>query len=94
MLSIRAVQLDIPDAAARAFRDADGLIHLVAAHYDDRQLIGPRFDALTHPCEQIFRSRADPDPAAYADRLSWLSRLFATLARPRENQSVISSRPT
>jgi hypothetical protein len=75
MLSIRAVQLDIPDAAARAFRDADGLIHLVAAHYDDRQLIGPRFDALTHPCEQIFRSRADPDPAAYADR-SWLTAFF------------------
>lgn len=66
---------DIPDAAARAFRDADGLIHLVAAHYDDRQLIGPRFDALTHPCEQIFRSRADPDPAAYADR-SWLTAFF------------------
>ena len=66
---------DIPDAAARAFRDADGAIHLVATHFEDRQLIGPTFDALKHPCEQIFVSREDPDPAAYADR-SWLTAFF------------------
>ena len=66
---------DLPDAAARAFRDADGLIHLVATHFENRQLIGPTFDALSHPCEQIFVSREDPDPAAYADR-SWLTAFF------------------
>ena len=66
---------DLADAAARAFRDADGLIHLVATHFENRQLIGPTFDALSHPCEQIFVSREDPDPAAYADR-SWLTAFF------------------
>src|SRR5438876_4015532 len=34
---------DIPDAAARAFRDANGLIHLVAAHFENRQFVGPSF---------------------------------------------------
>src|SRR5712672_2795828 len=66
---------DLPDAAARAFRDAEGLIHLVASHYENRQLIGSAFDDLRHPCEQIFVSRENPDPAAYADR-SWLTAFF------------------
>lgn len=66
---------DLPDAAARAFRDADGLIHLIAAHYENRQFVGPSFKALKHPCEQIFVSREDPDPGAYADR-SWLTAVF------------------
>jgi hypothetical protein len=66
---------DLPDAGARAFRDADGLIHLVAAHYDNRQMTGPSFGALTHRCELILRSREDPDPAAYSDR-SWLTAFF------------------
>jgi hypothetical protein len=66
---------DLPDAAARAFRDADGMIHLVASHYENRQFVGPGFSALRHPCEQLLVSREDPDPAAYADR-SWLTAFF------------------
>jgi hypothetical protein len=66
---------DIPDAAARAFRDASGMIHLVATAFENRQFVGTSFDALKHPCEQIFMSRENPDPAAYADR-SWLTAFF------------------
>jgi len=34
-------QIDIPDAAARAFRDDKGTVHLIASHYVTRAGLGP-----------------------------------------------------
>jgi len=37
--------IDIPDAPARAFRDYQGTVHLIAAHYIMRQDVGPALGA-------------------------------------------------
>ena len=36
----RCEDLDIPDAPARAFRDADGNVQLIASHSVNRRMIG------------------------------------------------------
>lgn len=76
--------LDVPDGPARAFRDADGTIRLIATHYVNRAFVGPDLDALRHDCTVIYRGGNQDDPAAYDDR-AWLmspytldgSRVFA-----------------
>ena len=44
----RCEDLDIPDAVARAFRDADGNVQIVATHYVGRREIGPSLDEVQH----------------------------------------------
>ena len=53
---------DIPDAPARAFRDARGRVQLIASHYVNRREVGPDLDHLAHRCEVIMRSGYDPLP--------------------------------
>jgi hypothetical protein len=63
---------DIPDLAARAFRDDRGRVQLISAHFKNRRFIGRGFDALRHPCEVTMSSGYDPDPARFDDR-EWLA---------------------
>jgi len=72
----RCATTDIPDAPARAFRDASGEIHLMATHQDNRAFIGADFDHLTHPCTVIYQGDHLDDPARFDDR-QWLTS-FAT----------------
>jgi hypothetical protein len=62
---------DIPDTPARAFRDAQGRVHLIASHYVSRRMSGPDLDHLTHDCSVIMSSHYDPDPATFDDR-EWI----------------------
>jgi hypothetical protein len=62
---------DIPDTPARAFRDAQGRVHLIASHYTNRRMTGPDLDHLTHDCGVIMSSHYDPDPATFDDR-EWI----------------------
>jgi hypothetical protein len=62
---------DIPDIPARAFRDAQGRVHLIASHYINRRMTGPDLDHLTHDCSVIMSSHYDPDPATFDDR-EWI----------------------
>lgn len=39
-------QIDIPDAAARAFRDYKGVVHLIASHYVTRAGLGPSLETI------------------------------------------------
>ncbi len=39
--------IDIPDAPARAFRDASGKINLIASHYTTWRMTGSTFNSLT-----------------------------------------------
>ena len=71
----RCEDLDIPDLSARAFRDAQGRVQLIAAHYINRRFIGPDFDHLTHDCSVILRSDLNPDPSAYDDH-EWISATY------------------
>jgi hypothetical protein len=63
---------DVPDQAARAYRDAQGKVHLIASQYVTRQLIGDSLSRLAHPCSVAMRSRYDPRPERFDDR-RWIS---------------------
>lgn len=58
---------DISDIHARAFRDADGQVQLLASHRVTRRLIGPDLDHLRHDCSPVMNSHHDPRPARYDD---------------------------
>jgi hypothetical protein len=64
--SQRCEQWDVPDAPARAFRDAGGQIVLFASDDKNRSFTGRSLLQLRHGCGKALDSRADPDPAAYA----------------------------
>lgn len=63
---------DIPDAPARAFRGADGAVHLLAPHYDNRAftLLNGRPQRLD--CRLVLDSPGDAKPAHYRDR-RWIT---------------------
>jgi hypothetical protein len=63
---------DVPDAPARAYRDAKGHVVLFAMHFENRALRGPDFDNLKLDCRVVFRGSGNADPAAYDDR-SWIA---------------------
>jgi hypothetical protein len=62
----------VPDVPARAFRSADGQVHLIASHHDNRALVGPSLDTVRAACPVLYQAGADPDLARYDD-LSWIS---------------------
>jgi hypothetical protein len=63
---------DVPDASARAFRDASGAVALFGMHYRNRALRGPDFDRLKLDCTVVLDSGEKSDPALYDDR-SWIT---------------------
>lgn len=69
-------QIDIPDAAARAFRDDHGVTHLIASHYVTRAALGPTLEAVKHNCQIVFRSHRDGDPADFDD-YTWLTQFYS-----------------
>lgn len=68
----RCDEQDIPDAPARAFRDAEGNVQLIATHNVVRRMIGPSLDAVRRECMIVMRSHHDPDPANFNDA-EWLT---------------------
>lgn len=70
--SDRCATDDIPDVAARAFRDATGRVQVIASHYENRRFVGATLDDIRRECRIIMRSSMQADPAAYSDR-AWLS---------------------
>jgi hypothetical protein len=71
---------DFPDAPARAFRGADGQVHLIASHYVTRAEVGSNLDSVEHRCDRVFVSKFDGDPAQFSDR-QWLTSLYTTDGR-------------
>jgi len=64
-------KVDIPDAPARAFRDDQGAVHLIASHYVTRASIGSSLDTVKHDCQVVFRSKRSANPAELDDS-TWL----------------------
>lgn len=71
----RCAPSNIPDAAARAFRDASGRVQVILAHMENRRLVGRDFNHLRPDCRVVMTSDLDGDPAAYNDR-EWLASLY------------------
>jgi len=59
------------DAPARAFRDAQNQVQLIATNVENRRLVGPDLNHLSHQCEVIMPSHHDPHPAEFQDN-EWL----------------------
>src|SRR5271165_1570576 len=68
--------IDIPDAPARAFRDYEGTVHLVASHYIMRQSLGPTLESAAHSCQVAYNSAHDPNPADFNDS-TWLDSFYS-----------------
>ncbi len=65
----------IPDAPSRAFRDAAGLVHLIAAHYTNWEMVGPELNRVRPRCRILFQGREDADVGRYDDR-SWIEATY------------------
>ncbi len=72
-------QIDIPDAPARFFRDADGKIQLIAPHYTNYRMIGDDFNSLVRDCANgpIMTSHKNHDPAKWDDH-EWIVSTYTT----------------
>jgi hypothetical protein len=68
-------QIDIPDDAARAFRDYKGTVHLIASHYVTRAGLGPTLETAKHNCQVAYDSRHDGNIADFDDA-TWLNAFY------------------
>jgi hypothetical protein len=59
----RCEDYDLPDVPARAFRDADGQVQLLASNDTNRRSVGPDFDHLVHDCTPAMPPAQSADPA-------------------------------
>src|ERR1039458_6268967 len=66
---------DVPDAMARAFRDASGTVHFVTASSQLFQSLGPSLDSLQHSCDVGHQSAGDPNPADFNDQV-WIDSFY------------------
>ena len=65
----------IPDAPSRAFRDATGLVHLIATHYTNWEMVGPELNRVRPRCRILYQGREDADIGRYDDR-SWIEATY------------------
>jgi hypothetical protein len=68
-------QTDIPDEAARAFRDYKGTIHLFASHSVTRAGLGATLETTKHNCQVVYNSPHDANIADFND-YTWLTEFY------------------
>jgi hypothetical protein len=73
----KCAEVDIPDSPARAFRDAQGRIQLIASNDVPRRMIGTSLDSLSRQCQPVMTSHRDPRPEAFDDS-EWLFAPYTT----------------
>ena len=73
----KCATIDIPDAPARAFRDAAGKINLMASHYTSWRMRGTSFSNLTKDCNSVMTSHLSTDPSKFNDS-EWISATYTT----------------
>ena len=66
---------DIPDDAARAFRDDQGTVHLIASHSVTRASLGATLETAKHNCQIVYTSHHDGNPADFDD-YTWLTEFY------------------
>src|ERR1700722_11227962 len=71
----RCETIDTPDAAARAFRDREGTVHLIASHFVTREMIGASLDLARPRCDVAFASRLDRHYQSHQNH-QWLSAVY------------------
>lgn len=73
--SMRCEDWDIPDSAARAWRDSQGRVHLIASHTNNRTMSGLSLDELHHDCRVSYRGAQRDQPARHDDR-GWVASTY------------------
>jgi hypothetical protein len=68
----RCEGFDIPDLPVRAFRDDQGNVQLISAHFVNRRFIGSSLNTVKHECTPIMQSVSLNDPALYSYH-EWLA---------------------
>ncbi|WP_341991606.1 hypothetical protein [Azorhizobium sp. AG788] len=68
---------DLPDAPARAFRNAQGQMVLFAPNFRNRAFVGPDLRHLARDCTVRFAAKGARDPAMLDDR-TWLHAFHTT----------------
>jgi hypothetical protein len=71
----RCENADTPDTPPRAFRDADGTVHLFSTESDFREYTGPSLDKVTYNCQVIFKSAHDDRFEQFQDR-QWFAATY------------------
>lgn len=71
----RCSKTDVPDTAARAFRDFNGDVHLIASNEENRSLVGRSFSALTKHCHSSYLAHRSANPADFDDE-GWLESFY------------------
>ncbi len=70
--SDRCDDVDIPDAPARVFRDAEGRLQLVASNHMARRMIGTSLNDMARDCRVVLPSHGSARPERFDDS-EWLS---------------------
>ena len=70
--SDRCDEVDIPDAPARVFRDAEGRLQLIASNHMARRMIGTSLDDMARDCRVVLPSHGSARPERFDDS-EWLS---------------------
>ena len=83
----RCTPATVPDAAARAFRGANGNIRLLATSSENWSMVGPSFDHLRVDCHALWRSGQNADPAQFDDSSS----IQATYVLPDQTVVALAS---
>jgi hypothetical protein len=73
--SMRCEEWDVPDTGARAWRDAQGRVHLLASSTNNRVMIGADLDHVAQDCRVVFKGGEQDPPQLYDDR-SWLASTY------------------
>jgi hypothetical protein len=67
----RCAPEDIPDSPARAYRDDQGRVQLIASHYVSRRWVGADLNTAVHECAIVATSDRNPDSAQFND-VEWI----------------------
>ena len=71
----RCEDADIPDLAARAFRDVSGQVQLISSNHKPRRHMGADLNNLNHDCVVVMLSHYDADPAMFND-VEWIGATY------------------
>jgi hypothetical protein len=66
---------DIPDAGARAFRDADGKVHLIDSGTENFAMVGDSLNTVKRVCKGTYKNGGSADPSTFND-LGWLESFY------------------
>jgi hypothetical protein len=75
--TMRCEAWDVPDSAARAWRDGQNRVHLIASHLTNRAMVGADLDHLRPDCRIVYKGGEQDAPERYDDR-SWISATYTT----------------